>query len=151
MERVWIYQSNRRLTSTEEVRILEILDTFTGQWKAHGKQLAAWAEVRYSYFVIITVDETVAPPTGCSIDKSVHLLKNLEKELQITLFDRMQIAYKEGEDVIVVPRAIFEQRLAEGAITDETIVFNNLVQNQEELASNWEIPLKESWHSRIFG
>ncbi|SEM14350.1 hypothetical protein SAMN05216436_10240 [bacterium A37T11] len=151
MERVWIYQSDRQLTTTEEERILEVLDDFTGQWKAHGKRLSAWAEVRYGYFVIITVDEAVATPTGCSIDKSVHLLKDLEGELKITLFDRMQIAYKkEGGEVIVVSRTVFEQLLAEGVISTETIVFNNLVQNRDELASNWEIPLKNSWHSKVF-
>lgn len=150
MERIWIYQSNRELTETEANRILEKLTAFTAQWRAHGKQLAAWAEVRYNFFIIITVNEAVAPPTGCSIDKSVHLLKELEQELNVDLFDRMQITYKDGNRVKVTSRAGFEQLINDGTIHEDTTVFNNLVQDRKDLETTWEIPLKDSWHAKVF-
>ena len=150
MERIWIYQADRQVTAAEEIYILEKLEEFTSQWKAHGKSLAAKAEIRYSRFVIIMVDDSVAPPTGCSIDKSVHLLKEIERELGISLFDRMQIAYRDNEGIHAVPRAEFEKLLKQGDITEQTVVFNNLVSTYPELATQWEVPMKDSWHAQVF-
>ncbi len=150
MERIWIYQAGRELNNQEEAHVLAKLDQFVSQWHAHGKQLAAWAEVRYGYFIIIAVNESAAPPTGCSIDKSVHLLKELEQELQVSLFDRMQIAYRDGEVVRVVSRPVFEQRIAEGEINEDTLVFNNLIQYSAALQTEWEVPFRKSWHAKVF-
>lgn len=150
MERIWIYQVDRLLTDVEVKYVLDKLEGFTSQWKAHGKSLAAKAEIRYNRFVIVMVDDNVAPPTGCSIDKSVHLLKETEDELGITLFDRMQIAYRDSSGVQSVPRAEFEQLIAQGKVTGETVVFNNLVATYPELETHWEVPLRESWHAKVF-
>jgi len=150
MERVWIYQADRSLTDAESKYVLDTLEGFTSEWKAHGKSLAAKAEIRYDRFIIIMVDDRVAPPTGCSIDKSVHLLKEIERELGVALFDRMQIAYRDNGVIHVVPRAEFEKLLAQGDITHQTVVFNNLVATYPELETNWEVPMSESWHAQVF-
>ena len=34
--------------------------------------------------------------------------------------------------------------------TENTIVFNNLVNNIEEYNESWEVPAMDSWHSRFF-
>lgn len=150
MQRIWIYQADRQLREGEKALIIDKLSEFTAQWKAHGKQLAASAEIRYDRFIIIMVDDAVAPPTGCSIDKSVHLLKTIESTTGLRLFDRMQVAYRDAEGIKAVSRAEFEKLLATGVVTDETIVFNNLVASYPELESHWEIPLRESWHAKVF-
>lgn len=151
MERIWIYQANRQFTDAENVYILDKLESFTSQWKAHRKALAAKAEIRYDRFIILMVDDEVEQPSGCSIDKSVHLLKEIEEETGLTLFDRMQLAYRDvSGDIVVVPRHEFEQRIAQGEVTDDTIVFNNLVPSYPELDTHWEIPLKDSWHANVF-
>jgi hypothetical protein len=35
------------------------------------------------------------------------------------------------------------------AVSKNTIVFNNLVNNIAEFNENWEVPASESWHSRF--
>lgn len=150
MERIWIYQADRQLNEAEEELILGKLGEFTAQWRAHGKPLAAKAEICYNRFIIVMVDDSVAPPTGCSIDKSVHLLKAIELETGLQLFDRMQVAYRNGHDINVVSRAEFEALISSGVVNDNTIVFNNLITSYPELNTNWEIPLRESWHARVF-
>lgn len=150
MERIWIYQADRQLTDHEKAQVLDKLGSFTNQWRAHGKPLAAKAEIRHDRFIIVMVDDAVAPPTGCSIDKSVHLLKEIEGETGLGLFDRMQVAYREGGQISVVSRAEFEQLIIEGRITDDTIVFNNLVATYPELETHWEVPLRDSWHAKVF-
>lgn len=149
--RVWIYQANRILNSDEENQIREDLEVFTSQWQAHGHQLTALAEIRYHRFIILVVDEARAGATGCSIDKSVNLMKGIENQFNVTLFDRFNIAYRPASGGInSCGRTEFEKLLASGEITENTIVFNNLVQTLKELNTRWEVPLKDSWHASVF-
>lgn len=97
------------------------------------------------------VDEEQAGATGCSIDKSVNLMKQIEEELDINLFDRFNIAYRDVNGIRSCSREEFENLISEGKITENTIVFNNLIQTVAEVENNWEIPFKNSWHPRVFG
>ena len=148
--RVWIYQSDRKLTDDETLQIQVQLDNFTRGWTAHNNQLKAMAEVRYNRFMVLIVDETQAGASGCSIDKSVNFMKQLEQQFGINLFDRFNLAYRDGEEIKSVPRQHFEELLKEGKINTETIVFNNLAQNVTELQTKWEVPFKDSWHIQLF-
>ncbi|MGV3764250.1 ABC transporter ATPase [Parapedobacter sp.] len=150
MERIWIYQADRELTAADKAKVLDKLKLFTVEWKAHGRPLAAKAEVRYDRFIILMVDDAIAPPTGCSIDKSVYLLKEIEKETGLNLFDRLQMAYRKDNRIAVAQRREFEQLIAEGEVTGDTIVFNNLITSYPELETHWEVPMKESWHADVF-
>ncbi|WP_343523706.1 ABC transporter ATPase [Pedobacter sp.] len=148
--RVWIYQSDRKFTSTEENEILNKLAAFTSQWKAHGNELLARAEIRYGFFIILTVDESQAGVTGCSIDSSVRLIKEIEQEYHVDLFNRFNMAYKVNGEVVVNSKEDFETLVNIKQVTPETIVFNNMVQNLAELETKWEVPFQNSWHSTVF-
>lgn len=148
--RIWIYQSNRIFNQVEESEIQAILNNFTSNWQAHGHDLAALGEVLYHQFIVLSVDEAIAGATGCSIDKSVALMKEIEQKFNINLFDRFQIAYKLDNEIINCSREKFEENIKNGQIDENTIVFNNLIQTRKELKTNWEIPLKDSWHARVF-
>ena len=149
--RVWIYQSDRILSPEEVKQIQEKLDGFTSQWLAHGHELLALAEIRYNQFIIISVDEQQVGATGCSIDKSVNLMKQIEQELNINLFNRFALAYRDRDGIQTVNRNDFEKLIETRIITPETIVFNNLVTTRKELATNWEVAFRNSWHAQIFG
>jgi len=149
--RVWVYQSNRELNDNEVAEAKVSLDNFTTGWTAHNNQLKAKAEIRYNRFIILIVDESQAGASGCSIDKSVHFMQALEAKFGINLFDRFNLAYREGEKVLSAPRNDFENLLKQGSINSQSIVFNNLVQNLAELNTKWEVPFKDSWHNQLFG
>ncbi|NGM64691.1 ABC transporter ATPase [Sphingobacterium sp. SGR-19] len=153
MKRVWIYQSNRFLQQDEICKIEQVLEEFVAQWTAHGSQLAGSFEIRYDLFIVLIVDEEKAMVTGCSIDKSVHLLKKIEQALGISLFDRLQIAFRPyiSQPIQVVPQDHFRHLLVTGEVNPDTaIVFNNMVTSAEELETKWEVPMKASWHARVF-
>lgn len=152
MKRIWIYQSNRFLQVEELDRIEHILREFVVQWTAHGNQLAGSFAVRYNLFLMLMVDEEKAMVTGCSIDKSVHLLKKIEQELGISLFDRLQIAYREPSEGVITltSRDDFARLLKDGEINENTVVFNNMLTSSDEVESKWEVPLKASWHAKVF-
>jgi hypothetical protein len=149
--RIWIYQSDRELDNGELTRITHILDGFTSEWTAHNHSLKAKAEIRYNRFIILTVDESQAGATGCSIDKSVNQMKALEKEFNINLFDRFNIAYRDGDAILSVPRIEFEELIKQGKVNADTTVFNNLTQTIKDLNTKWEVPFKNSWHNQVFG
>jgi hypothetical protein len=148
--RVWVYQSDRKLTDAEALQAQVLLDNFTTGWTAHNNQLLAKAEIRYNRFLILIVDESQVGASGCSIDKSVNFMKQLEQQFGINLFDRFNLAYRDGEEVLSVPRHQFEELLKTGKINTETVVFNNLAQNLTELQTKWEVPFKDSWHIQLF-
>jgi hypothetical protein len=148
--RVWIYQADRILNPQEAKLIQQKLNNFTSQWLAHGQELSAMGEIRYNQFIILSVDEQQVGATGCSIDKSVKVMKEIEQEFSINLFDRFIIAYREGNDIKTCSRKEFEELLSLGQITSETVVFNNMVSSRKELIDKWEIPMKSSWHAQVF-
>lgn len=148
--RVWIYQSNRPLNNIE-VEVLEpMLENFTKTWTAHNNQLKAAFEIKYNQFLVLIVDENKAGASGCSIDKSVHLMKKIEQKFNINLFDRFNIAWKNKEEVLSASRDEFELLIKDNQINLDTTVFNNLVENYGQYLQNWEVPFKDSWHSKVF-
>jgi hypothetical protein len=149
--RVWIYQSNKELMADQTARLESQLNAFAQNWTAHNNQLKATGIVQYNRFIMLVVDENQAGASGCSIDKSVRFMKELESEYQINLFDRFNLAYRDGEEIKSVSRNDFEELIKAGTITENTIVFNNLVQTLTELNTKWEVPLKDSWHVQLFG
>ena len=149
--RVWVYQSDRMLYDSEVQQIQIRLDNFAKSWTAHNNQLKAKAEIRYNRFLILIVDESRAGASGCSIDKSVNFIKQIEEQFSINLLDRFNLAYREGDEVLSAPSHDFEAMLKQGSINTNTIVFNNMVQNLNELQTKWEVPFKDSWHIQLFG
>jgi len=149
--RVWVYQSTTAFTHEQAQQIQQQLNAFAQGWTAHNHQLLAGAQIKYNRFLILVVDESQAGASGCSIDKSVNFMKQLEQQYAIVLFDRFNLAYRNGEEIVSASRHEFEARVKEGVITQDTLVFNNLVQTLEELQTKWEVPLKDSWHMQLFG
>jgi hypothetical protein len=148
--RVWIYQSDKELTTAQVQQLQQQLNSFTTGWTAHNNQLKAKAEIRYNRFIILVVDAGQAGASGCSIDKSVNFMKQIEKQFDISLFDRFNLAYRSGNEIFSVPRDTFEELLKQKNIDKDTVVFNNMVQNLKELETKWEVPFRDSWHIRLF-
>ena len=148
--KIWVYQSNREFTAAEMAEIQLKLDAFTTQWKAHGHQLAAKAEIIYNFFIVFTVDESAAGATGCSIDASVRIIKEIEQTYNLDLFNRFNMAYIQDGKVVVMNKEDFETLISIKKVTPQTIVFNNLVQNLADFETKWEVPFEKSWHNTIF-
>ena len=147
--RIWIYQASRKFREEELVELRQLLDQFITQWTAHGSQLKAGYEIKYNRFIVIALDQTQASASGCSIDASVHFIQALEKRYEIDLLDKMNVSFKQGEVVTYKPLNEFKKMAKERAVSEKTIVFNNLVSNKYEYENHWEVPASESWHKRF--
>jgi hypothetical protein len=148
--RVWVYQSERPLTEKEEKMLRTEIGSFVEGWSAHGNKLQADYAFLYGTFLILMVDEAQASASGCSIDDSVHTIQGLEKLLGISFMNRMVVTYREGEELKHVSMNDFWALIKSGRVTNETIVYNNLIKNKSELEASWEVPLERSWHKQMF-
>lgn len=148
--RIWIYQSNRKFTDDEIIEIENELSQFLSSWSAHGASLECSFQLKYNRFIIIAVNQEVQATTGCSIDSSVSFIQSLEQKYEVDLLDKMNVAFKQGEFITYKTLLEFKKLAKEKAVSESTIVFNNLVNSIEEWNENWEIPANESWHSRFF-
>ena len=147
--RVWVYQSNRPFRTEDVPQLKENVDRFAQNWVSHDRSLRAHGDVLHNQFVVLMVDETQADASGCSIDKSVHFLKQIEQAYGVDLFDRMTFTWMDSHEVRTAESSEFARLYHEGKITGDTLVFDNLVKTKGELEEKWLKPLNESWHRRF--
>lgn len=144
--RIWIYISDKPFSSNQQLELEPRLKAFCVNWTAHNHQLKAEMKILHNQMIIVAVDETQAGASGCSIDKSVNLMKEIEKDYQVNLFERTRVAFisPKGEIKTALINEIIHLYDI-GELNEHTDVFNTLVQTKLELESNFVIPLKESW------
>ncbi|MGY0392383.1 ABC transporter ATPase [Bizionia sp. KMM 8389] len=147
--RVWIYQANRTFTDTEIEEIQNKLNNFIENWTAHGADLQGGFTIKYKRFIVLALNQNLNKATGCSIDASVHFIQELEKDYQVDLMDKMNVSYKQGDFIAYKTLSDFRKMAKDRAISKNTIVFNNLVNNIAEFNEHWEVPASESWHGRF--
>jgi hypothetical protein len=149
--RVWVYQSNRKLNAEEQDAIRTLGHAFCNEWSSHGTKLDAQCTVIEGLFIIISVDAKKAAASGCSIDKSVHWIANLEKTFNITLMDRMQIAWFAKDGTLQNGNLkAFKQAITNGDITLNTPVTDNTITLGAELKMKWVKPAENTWLLRYF-
>ena len=129
--KTWVYQADRELSKGEVLKIRSQADDFISTWAAHGADLSASIEVFHNHFIVIMVDEEQAEATGCSIDKSVHFIEQVEGEYGIILLNRLLVAWREGDTIQSCPLDEFERKLQRGDIGEDTIVFD-LAENHSQ-------------------
>ena len=148
--RIWIYQSNRSLTQQEKESISKLIENFLNNWNSHGVSLNSGFEIKYNRFIVIAQDQNTQNATGCSIDSMIHFIQKLEKKYNISLLDKLNVSYKQGDYIAYKSLKDFKKMVKDGAVSKNTIVFNNLVQTKLEYTNYWEVPAFESWHARFF-
>lgn len=147
--RVWVYQCNRSFTEEEQKLLHTQLEDYLNQWKVHGKSLLSAFELRYNRFIVIGASPNAHGVGGCSLDSLARFIQDLEVQYGVTLLDRMNVSYRQGEHIAYKNLADFKKMVKDKAVSAQTIVFNNLVNTRMEYEENWEVPLEDSWHNRF--
>ncbi len=143
--KVWIYQSSRLFTISEALQIENILHELVKNWKAHGALVKGYANLFFGQFIILMADEAATGVSGCSIDSSVRIIQQIEKQFDVDMFNWQSLAFIVKDKVQIIPRQQFNYALENYFITPQTLFFNNVVTNKKELEGNWIIPVSESW------
>jgi hypothetical protein len=143
--RVWIYQSNRPFSAQESAEIGEQLHQFTAQWNSHGTPVKGWGSLLFNQVIVLIADESEAGVSGCSTDSSVRIIKSLERQYNVNLFDRLALGFVVKDRLELLPLAQVGYALEKGYLSPDTLYLNNTVQTKGELETRWLVPLKQSW------
>ena len=101
-------------------------------------------------FLVLAVDESEAEASGCSIDGSVHKIKEIGAQIGVDFFNRMRFSYRdETGQIHTVSKDEFKVLYHGGQLPNDTPVFDTLIKEVGELRQIFERPLEDSWHSRM--
>ena len=149
--RLWVFAVERTLVEADQENFLSAVDRFLETWAAHGVPLTCGRDFRRGRFLLVAVDETTAPPSGCSIDAMVGVLKDQERRLGLRILDNTPVWFVADGEVQRISRPEFSRLAEEGAVGPDTVVFDNTVTRLKDVrAGRWEGPARESWHQRVF-
>jgi len=146
--RIWIYQSDSKMTEETVKTISTNLLSFTNQWAAHNQPLKASFRILFDHFVVLGVDENYNQASGCSIDASVHAIKQSAQQMKIDFFTRTNVAFLKNNEVTMIPLPELTKALAAGQWDSDTLVFNNTLHTKGEFLHRWMIPSGETWLKR---
>ena len=103
----------------------------------------------YNRFIVIGVNQQAVQASGCSIDSSIRFIQDLESKYGVTLLDKMNVTFKQGDFLAYKPLDEFVKMAKAKSVSKETIVFNNLIDTIKDYKQFWEVPARESWHNRF--
>jgi len=145
---LWAYGFAARLTAAQANTLRNELANFCENWKVHGKLLKGTFELFDDQFVLLATDGDIS---GCSIDSSVALFKNIKLSHGLDALDPNLMFYRGKRGIEAVSRIDFKTLVAEGEISDKTPVFNLSVSNVGDLRKGFfERPFEQSWHAKAF-
>ena len=150
--RLWVFPVPDPLDAGEVRDLLGDVDAFLDGWAAHGAPLTGarhWTEDR---FLLVGVDQRSVPPSGCSIDAMVRVLKTAEARTGKTLVGHGPL-YLRGDDGTIrsVSRREFRDGVQEGRITHGTPVFDTTLTSVGAWREGqFEVAAGDSWHGPAF-
>ncbi len=150
--RIWVYQADRKFTQEELKWIKDRLMIFCEQWNSHGTLMPTSYDIKFDQVIILAVDESQLGASGCSIDSSVKVLREIEQKIDVNLLDQGKVVFLESGDSLVV-NSVFgvKDSVKAGHLGPETIVLNPLVKHKADLDHHWLVSAKESWLNKYFG
>ncbi len=149
--RLWVCAACRPLAAGEQQVLLAEVDRFLDDWNAHRVPLDCARELRHDQFLLVGVDEEAAGVSGCSVDSLVRTMKGLGQQIGAELVDHASVFYRDAGGVHRVSRDEFAEAASRGAVTPDTIVFDNTVATAGAVrGGRWEAPARDTWHGRAF-
>lgn len=142
--RIWIYASEKKLINNQKDYILESISTHLQNWNAHKTPLTAGVTILENHFIVIALDETKNEASGCSIDILQNNIQEIEKDLSISLMNRLNIFCRIDDKIQCVPSF----KLSSVAKSD-TLFYDLTIQKKLELDSYLK-PISDGWCAQFF-
>ncbi len=146
--RVWIYTGSRAFTQAEEKSVSELLESFCSNWAAHGEPLRTSFKIERSQFIIMALDEDFQNPSGCSIDSSVGVLRQIQTATGIDFLNRSVVPFLINNQATLVPLSNLKAGFASGELKSDTLTFHTLAATKGEWESGCTIPAEKSWMAK---
>lgn len=148
--RVWIYQAERALTEKEIEIVNQRLTLFCEGWNTHGNGMPTSFEIIDKQILVLAVDESGLGASGCSIDSSVKVLRELESLIGVNLTDQGKVSVRTSSgDLKIFPALGLKSKVQTGELTLEQEVINPLIRTKADLQQLWQ-PVRNSWLNKYF-
>jgi hypothetical protein len=148
--RLWIYQSNRELTPTDEVQVANTLRQFVSEWFSHGMAMKADFAIWHHRVIVIALDETTAAASGCGIDKCVRCMDQLGQQMGINFLQRNLVVFQQDGDIQQTELNQFWALRKAQRIDDETLLIDTTMQKLVDWPSDGWTMFKNSWHHEMW-
>lgn len=146
--RIWIYGANRPFHEHEAVNIETYLNKFCATWAAHGAKLLCGFKLVYNQFIIIAVDEESAAASGCSIDKSIEIIEQIDSKLNLDLFNRFRSYEVVSESPLsIIPLTVEEvkSKIEKGELNQFSKMINMQGFYLRDITPDITQPLSNTW------
>ncbi|WP_438973829.1 ABC transporter ATPase [Polaribacter sp.] len=147
--KVWVYPSSRKFYETEVEILEETIKSFIAGWQKEDENFKASYQFLYNRFIVFFVEDSETPITNTAIDASVSFILELQETYNVSLLDKMNVCFKQGEFVQYKELKDFKKLLKSKALTGKSIIFDNLINNNYDFKYFWEIPIEDSWYNRF--
>jgi hypothetical protein len=147
--KIWIYQSDRKMSNDEKHFAQSFLENYTNAWKAHGQPLRGSFDIRFEQFIIMAADESYNSTSGCSVDDSVRAIKEIESQTGLNFFNRNRIAFLKDQRVYLLDLSGLKENYKTNIWDEATLTFNNLIVTKSELENQWIVPAGNTWLKRF--
>lgn len=147
--RVIIYPASRPFTTKEAKVVTEKLYDFLSTWAAHGKPLSSSFKIEKNQFIVVCVDEEIEMASGCSIDALGKVMREIDEEYQLGLFDRMKACFVENGEVKTLKLLDFKAKVRNGELSSNIEVFDFSKNTYLDFLSHFLLPFDKSWAASI--
>jgi hypothetical protein len=148
--RVWVYQADRKLFEGEQELVHQKMIRFCENWNTHGHVMPTSFVLLHGQILVLAVDESSLGASGCSIDSSVRMLRELESLLAVNLTDQGKVSLRRATgELQVFPALGVKSKVQSGEITLDQEVVNPLIRSKADLHQLWQ-PVGSSWLNKYF-
>ena len=143
--RIWIFGISPALDSHRSDELLHRIDRFLTTWSAHQMPIVSARDLIHQSFLLIAVDKA-SETSGCSIDRMFGLLRELERDLHVSILDPNRVFHRGADGgVHTLSRAQFRES-GDGNV----VVFDTLAERLGDVRSGrWERCARDSWHGTL--
>ena len=141
--RLWVYAAERQLTNEQEEYILKSISDHIQGWESHKVPLTAGVNILENHFIVVALDESKNVASGCSIDTLQHKIQDLEKELSISLMNRLNVFCRINDQIKCVPSFKLD------SIAKYDTLFYDLTIERKSALQSYLKPICKGWCAHL--
>ncbi len=131
--------------------LIAVLKEMLEQWREKGVIRAGAAElIEGGKFILFAYDPTSGDVSGCTKDQLSSTLIEFEKQLDIRILSARRLAANINGTITFLTPPEFKTALREGRITQETTVYDHLLERLGDVrAGKFATLIANSWYQRL--
>jgi hypothetical protein len=148
--KIWVFPASRKFYPQELPEITTKIEEFLTDWENESAPISAAYVIKYDRFIIVTADDTEQSFSLEAQDQLAGFIQSLESSYELILMDRINVCYKQGEFVQYKTLPEFKKMIKDKGVSQNTMVFNSMINLKEEMEFGWEVNIMDSWLGRFF-